>query len=646
MKEQKEIKELSEWLTNLIRANEDPDLPDWARSGARVEVYTFDGDDTYLSALAKNDEKSRRLELRFIKYLSARSVASDGCPWPKNITVAQFLEWQQNIPEIKERWNTPQDLINEIKKYSKELNPPENIDDYIERVIDYINSHDKIHLHKPNTHYGDPFGMLQITLEEDFFVQSQGKQEHIMMQELPLCLGIHNNRCVFAVDEFVVGCSFTVMAKKFTVLRSRKKKITECTLTDKERDTLTEIIFGFTYYVATQLKRRAIYPKIITFEAVDNVQLPENISTKIKKLWDDELHAIDVRTNTPLTENYMTMLGFLFSPVSKTDRVCMSFYSSSSGFGKTSFIENICERVDVNLQELVCSPGKANQFTFSYAIAEGPDILKTDDPMKSTEDVLDLVSKLVSNHTAPCELKGGAVKTVKNLFTKVLITSNVPLYMKSDTNNFLTEKLFELRTNEIEQCSNDPRVADINSYIETCSDSEINNFLTKCINLYKNNPDWLKQHKGQYQDKDEIECKFSLIDPAKLRDARNKTLLECKRDGVYGYDVDRHAAYNDIQTQWNVMCKYIKTAWPKLADACKCAVPTQSGIFSPVTKIAAGRFKNYTLNNELRAKIRSSIGDDTFESAPLADTGNHVDDTESLPLYKGAYEDLYKKYGC
>ena len=644
-----EIKELSEWLTNLIRANEaskSPDLPDWAKRRSQVSVYTIDDDVAYLAALTENNEKNRRLELCFIKYLSARGIASDGSPWPRNISVGQFLEWQQSIPEIKERWNTLQDLIDEIKKYDKSLKPAKNINDYIEQVIDYINSHDKIHLHKPNTHYGDPFGMLQITLEEDFFVRSQGEQEYILMQNLPLCLGIHNNRCVFAVDEFAVGCSFTVMAKKFTVLRSRKKKIVECTLTDKEREALTEMIFGFTYYVATQLKRRAIYPKIITFEAIDSVQLPENISTKIKKLWDDELHAIDVRTNTPLTENYMTMLGFLFSPVNKTDRVCMSFYSPSSGFGKTSFIENICERIDVNLQELVCSPGKANQFTFSYAIAEGPDILKTDDPMKSTEDVLDLVSKLVSNHTAPCELKGGAVKTVKNLFTKVLITSNVPLYMKSDTNNFLTEKLFELRTNEIEHCSNDPRVSDINSYIETCSDSEINNFLTKCINLYKNNPDWLKQHKGQYQDKDEIECKFSLIDPAKLRDTHNKTLLDCKRDGVFGYDEDRHVAYNDIQTQWHMMCKYIKTTWPKLADTCKCVMPTQSGVFSPVTKIAASRFKNYTLNDELRTKIRSSIGDDTLPNVSLADTGDHEEDTELLPSYKGAYEDLYKKYGC
>ena len=124
MKEQKEIKELSEWLTNLIRANEfnkSPDLPDWAFNLSQVLVYTIDdGDDTYLSALTGNDEKIRRfLDLRFIEYVSARAWASDSCIWPQAISVKKFLEWQQNIPEIKERWNTLQDLIDEIKEYGK-----------------------------------------------------------------------------------------------------------------------------------------------------------------------------------------------------------------------------------------------------------------------------------------------------------------------------------------------------------------------------------------------------------------------------------------------------------------------------------------------------------------------------------------------
>lgn len=524
----------------------------------------------------------------------------------------------------------------EIKEYDKSSTPAADINDYIERVIDYINSHDKIHLHKPNTHYGDPFGMLQITLGEDFFVRSQGEKEYILMQCLPLCLGIHNNRCVFAVDEFVVGCSFVKMAKKFTVFRKRKKKVVECPLTDREINELTEIIFNFTYYVQTLLKRKAVYPRIITFEAVDDSELKENISVKIKKLWDDELHAIDIRTNTPLTESYMTMLGYLFSPVSKSDRACMSFYSTASGFGKTSFIERLCERIDVNLESIACSPGKANQFTYSYAIAQGPDILKADDPMKNTEDVLEYVSKLVSNHSSPCELKGGEIKTVKDLFTKVLITSNVPLYIKNDTNNFLTEKLFELRTNEIAHCSNDDRVADINNYIETCSDSEISNFLTKCINMYKNNPDWLKQHKGQYQDKGEIACKFALIDPGKLCDTNNKTLLDCKCDGVSGYDEFRHQAYNDIQTQWNIMCKYIKTTWPKLADTCKCAVPRESGIYAPSSVLPANRFKNYTLNDELRAKIRECYSELTFEGSRAVNT-----DACEMPTYKVSYEGLF-----
>lgn len=635
MGEQKEIKELSKWLTNLIIANDSTGLPDCIVKLAQVTVYTIDDDDAYLSALTESDEKNRRLELRFIKYVSARDIASDNGSWGRNISVGQFLEWQQNIPEIKERWNTLQDLIGEIKKYSKSLKPAENINDYIERAIDYITSHDKIHLHKPNTHYGDPFGMLKITIDESFFVLSQGEQERELMMSLPLCLGVHNNRAIFAVDEYVVGCSCSIMAEKFTVMRARKKRIAECPLTAKEQETIEELVFKFAHYIETLLIRRDKYPRVIIFEASRDNVLDENISTKIRNLWDDELQGIDIRTNTSLTDSYMTMLGYLFSPVNKADRVCMSFYSTASGFGKTAFVRALCKRTDVVFRELAAD-AKANQFTFSYAIADGPDILQADDPMKHTEDILGKVSNLVSNHTSQCELKGGAVKTVENLFTKILITSNIPLYIKSDQNNFLTEKLFELRTNEMPSCTNNPHVAEIAHYIETASDNEVNNFLTKCINMYTDNPDWLKQHKGQYIERDEIACKFALIDPAKLRDVNNRTLLACKYANVCGYDVIRHSAYSDIQTQWNVMCKYIKTTWPKLADACKCAVPRESCVYAPSSVLPASRFKNYTLNDELRAKIIECINELTSEDTHIVNT-----DTDEMLTYKGTYEDLF-----
>lgn len=491
-----------------------------------------------------------------------------------------------------------------------------NIDDYklieanyLNKIIDYIDSHDKIHLHKPNERYGDPFGMLKIVIDESFFVLSHGEQEYELMENMPLCLGVHNNRAVFAIDEYVIGCSFNLMASKFTVTRKRKKKRIECPLMVSEQKIIEELLFKFAHYVETMLIRKDKYPRIIIFEASTDDVLNENISTKIRTLWDDELQGLDIRTNTSLTDSYMTMLGYLFSPINKADRACMSFYSTASGFGKTAFIRELCKRTDVVFGELAAD-AKANQFTFSYAIAEGPDILQADDPMKHTEDILNKVSNLVSNHSSQCELKGGAVKTVENLYTKILITSNIPLYIKNDQNNFLTEKLFELRTNEIPSCSNDMRVAEIVHYIETASDNEVNNFLTKCINMYNNNPDWLKHHKGQYVEQDEIESKFSLIDPAKLKDTHNKTLLDCKYDDVCGYDVVRHSAYSDIQTQWNVMCKYIKVTWPKLADACKCPVPRESGIYAPTCMQPSSRFKNYVLNSDLRAKLLEIAKDD------------------------------------
>ena len=590
------IKELEDWMCNVLNSDVDGTL--------RCSVYLSERYNKRILNRVKTNAAEDRLLLECIKYCGPYDA------YPSDVSIKQFNSWLEKYPDFKQRWNTVEAFLDEIKKYG----PAENINDYIEQVIDYINSHDKIHLHKPNTHYGDPFGMLKIIIDESFFVLSHGEQERELMMNMPLCLGVHNNRAIFAIDEYVVGCSCSTMAEKFTVTRARKKRRVECPLTVNEQEKIEELVFKFAHYIEMMLIRRDKYPRVIIFEASGDSVLNENISTKIRNLWDNELQGIDVRTNASLTDSYMTMLGYLFSPVNKADRACMSFYSTASGFGKTAFVRALCKRTDVVFRELAAD-AKANQFTFSYAIADGPDILQADDPMKHTEDILNKVSNLVSNHTSQCELKGGAVKTVENLYTKILITSNIPLYIKSDQNNFLTEKLFELRTNEMPSCTNNPRVEEIAHYIETTSDDEINNFLTKCINMYNDNPDWMKQHKGQYVEQDEIESKFSLIDPVKLKDTHNKTLLDCKYDEVYGYDIMRHAAYNDVQTQWNVMCKYIKLTWPKLADACKCLVPRGSGIYAPTCVQPAGRFKNYTLNGDLRAKLLEIVKDDGNEQA-------------------------------
>ncbi len=597
------LKELENWMSNVLNSDVDVNEP------FRCSVYLSEHFNEHTLNQVKTNSAKDSLPLECIKYRGPYDA------YPSDVSIKKFNSWLEKYPDFKQRWNTVEAFLDEVKKYDKSSKPAENINDYIEQAIDYINSHEKIHLHKPNTHYGDPFGMLKIIIDESFFVLSQGEQEHKLMMNMPLCLGVHNNRAIFAVDEYVVGCSSSTMAEKFTVMRKRKKRLVECPLTVNEQEKIEELVFKFAHYIEMMLIRKDKYPRVIIFEASGDSVLDENISTKIRNLWDDELQGVDIRTNTSLTDSYMTMLGYLFSPVNKADRVCMSFYSTASGFGKTAFVRALCKRTDVVFRELAAD-AKANQFTFSYAIADGPDILQADDPMKHTEDILNKVSNLVSNHTSLCELKGGAVNTVENLFTKILITSNIPLYLKNDQNNFLTEKLFELRTNEMPSCTNNPRVAEIVHYIETASDNEINNFLTKCIYMYNNNPEWLKQHKGQYVEQDEIESKFSLIDPVKLKDTHNKTLLDCKYDDVCGYDAERHLAYSDIQTQWNVMCKYIKITWPKLADTCKCSVPRRSDIYAPTSMLPSSRFKNYILNSDLRSKLLEFVRDDSGSKVP------------------------------
>ena len=92
--------------------------------------------------------------------------------------------------------------------------------------------------------------------------------------------------------------------------------------------------------------------------------------------------------------------------------------------------------------------------------------------------------------------------------------------------------------------------------------------------------------------------------PTNIRSDYDSAKIICEKWGGYLPSVE----------ELQVMCKYIKITWPKLADTCKCSIPRDSGIYAPTCMQPSSRFKNYILNSDLRAKLLEIVKDDGGDS--------------------------------
>ena len=506
-----------------------------------------------------------------------------------------------------------------------------SLDENIDYCLSLMRSSHSHYLHKKQS-YGYSESKFQPIISDKFFKSSDHDKMNMLIQACP-CLGSYNARVVLEFEEATgfdkygtaqyekryVGINYDDLIDKFLVKKTSEKKdkngnITQNTKLDTPSDDNKKVLKKALNDYCDELfsrKKEAIghnrdrySHNYIMYDNNPNYT-EEHISDKIRELWDVKLGGLDVRTGTSLTDSYMTMLGWYFSPVKMGERLCGSFYSPSSGIGKTAIIEALCKKTDIVHATISQTNGSANQFSFTGALAIGPDIIQCDDPMKGTDDVLNMVSTLVTNKKFSGEFKGKDRILLSNLNTKVLITSNVPLYMKNDSNNFLTQKLFELQTNMMGHLTDgDNESSQLVEYIDGCKTPEIGAFINKCVKMYNDNPGWIRQHLGQYMDSDDEYAKFSsLLDLNKVMDKNNKTLIECVRDDVKGYDVFHNNQPNkEIQNKWHSLCKYINNKWVDIVDECAACTPRDNNIFFSST-YGLKNPRNYKLKEKFRNRV-------------------------------------------
>lgn len=499
-----------------------------------------------------------------------------------------------------------------------------NLDENADYCIDLMKEVNKFHLHKYDKTNIE--GFFKPTVTWSFFNEySDGEQLFAVLKKLP-CLGTYNGRVVlefkkldglddYGIDEKYnrrfISIEYDELVNKFRLLKIHKiydkngevidEEVTYESIDEKDkkyiRTALVDYCTKLDSVVMKKIGKQDLSWNFIRYD--DNpTHTDEQISDMIRELWDVKLGGLDARTGTSLTDSYMTMLGWYFSPTYVCERIAGSFYSPASGFGKTKILKTLCDKTDVVYGYLDPGQGSANQFTFARELAKGPDIMQCDDPMQGTEDVLRLVSRLVTNKSAQVEFKGKDSYQIENLNTKILITSNRPLYMKNDSNNFLTQKLFELQTNDMPHCTKkeaDPIV----NHIKQCDDSEISAFLNKCVKMYNDNPGWIEQHMGLYMSKEDESVMFdNILSLQKLKNNNWKTLMD-----LVEFDelkIDRDKSYKDsLQKSYLAVCKHIWNHYNDIAKITVCCLPKNNPLFPPGTNRKASLHKCFKYNVEL-----------------------------------------------
>ena len=546
------------------------------------------------------------------------------------MTVDDFNKIMESNPDAKRECKSLRLFLKAYIEYRKtkanEIKLIEDGFDGIEQALKIMKSDDYVYLHKPcdDNEYD---GMLTMELENTFNNLPISMQIKALRKIIP-CVGLYNGRVVICLNGSVKHDKYgTPITTKYYVamnipeIMSKMRQYKMITVKDKktkkekviksepylwpldQKSILEKAIVSYTKSVQKHILERigddnSYRYKFIMFEQTDNYD-NDSISPMIRELWDVKLGGLDARTGTSLTDSYMTMLGWYFSPIDKSNRYAGSFYSPASGIGKTAIMEMLCNRTDVVHASLSQTNGAANQFSFASALGVGPDILRCDDPMQGTEDILNLVSTLVSNKECSVEYKGRDRYIMKELYTKVLITSNKPLYMKNDTNNFMTAKLFELQTNNMQHLTDSDESSRIVEHIERCPIQNINAFLSKCVKMYQDNPGWIKQHLGQYiSDEDEALMFSNMLNLDKLKDTNNKTLIECVTDDAYTCNRVIRGTLTEGQSKWGTLCKYIDHHYNKLATIAVCSVVRDNLIYTNLnSKVSKCKRRNFRLDD-------------------------------------------------
>lgn len=494
-----------------------------------------------------------------------------------------------------------------------------DIETHIDNIYKILCENNTHHLHKIRR-YGTPDANTNFTLPEDYFIMPDTDRIQLLASILPPCSGLYNGRMVLDYDGYYTGVTPIDCAGRFNTLKKVKKKTVNIPVRGSDKDTLVVDLYNYGATCGEMLKTKIGFdtvrdPRYVFFNKVENPSGDNEIVRRITKYYNEDIKGVDLRTNAPLAESYFILVGWLFSPIDPQQRLVGCFECKTSNIGKTSFIKCLCNKVDVVFDTMAQPNGNANTFSFSPCFAKGPDIVNVDDPCKGTSDIMNYVSNVISNKEAQIELKGENRYMLRNLETRIYVSTNVPIYMKNDNNNFMTTKLFVLKANDT--LADEGRASKICEYINGCDQKIIEEFLSYCVKQYEEcGAEFIKSHMGVYIDTEEEKDLFEdVLSYEKIKNAQigKTTLIECIANDI-GQSDNSFITNNDTVLRcWNILCKHIQTQWSELAKETVCSVPRNNAIYPVGNRPTKSRYKNYIITQVLQEKILERLTPDSTQ---------------------------------
>lgn len=304
----------------------------------------------------------------------------------------------------------------------------------------------------------------------------------------------------------------------------------------------------------------------IHFDYTPNVDVTQ---TEIYKQFDavwTTWGLIDVVNQKPIIDAMCKIVGFLFTS-NRAWRYFVVLESTCSGWGKTAFINAICNNTDLYTHYI---PHQNEADKYSYAeMYEGKDANIIDDPGKNMHVLAGEINNIVSAKRGFVRKVYSQGYTADGVETRVVVTTNIPFRVSQDL--MLDNKMICVKTNSVENRNKEEQelICNItNKYINQAPQEEIDKFVSGCVDLLASDNTWINTHLGLHTDEEELGCKIAQLIPLQkvnntfIFDGSARSLEdiinpELKRQ--FTSDIGNESRYVDFKFAYIDICKELKT---------------------------------------------------------------------------------------
>ena len=306
--------------------------------------------------------------------------------------------------------------------------------------------------------------------------------------------------------------------------------------------------------------------KYIHFKYTPNIDVTEtDIYKQFNAIW-SEWGLIDVVNQKPIIDSMCKIIGFIFTP-NRAWRYFAVIESVCSGWGKTAFINAICDNTEV-YNHYISSTVESDKFSYA-AMYKGNDTCIIDDPGKNMHALAGEINNIVSTKRGTVREMNTMGYTADGVETRIVISTNIPFRVKQDMK--LDNKMICVKTNAI-QDRNKTQQAQIhnlaNTYINEAEQDDIDRFISGCVDLLDGDDEWINTHLGLHENDEVLGCKISELlriqkingkyifptDAATLEQLVNVSLRKSS-----GLDVANESRYQQLRWSYSNICDALKT---------------------------------------------------------------------------------------